>query len=524
MLPVRRNYLLFATVALVGAASAPAFAKTVTIDSSSANKKLSVAVADAYAAEDGPDIINIHIDQLDLDTTEIVLDKPITINGDADGNGNKADILVDVSAIKAAATVGDAARCYIEIQSPGDVAISDLQIHPNFDNDVATGTANDDQLVDAIRMNRHLDQTTTPTHSLTRVWISGSDSDDNFVRLDNKDALYAMDGVKRWSRQNTASSRGVINIAKATTFGIGNYNAVLTDCHSGLGMGEALNIPAEGGVVTVNSGLYGHSGNNGIRVSGAIVSLIGNRTNRLRIVNVPNINASNSHGIFNATATFGTVEYVDIASINTGRNIQINGNITMPLKHSRLMGKFTSTQNTPLYFTNVNSKINAEGVTIVGSGTNASGQNPMEFQEGMGTAGNCFFTNCIFTSENLGYINNRNLDNTGHLTFTNCALPTDNTAGESLRVTDPINVPAGTNNFTVTNAVITSPQYMLTRDDYDWSEAQGHGKPGNGQGNVNVYRPSNPAYAAAATGGAPLVGGAGQLPAGIAFEQWMLME
>jgi len=524
MSPAKRNYLLFATVALLGAASMPTNAKTVTIDSSSASKKLSVAVADAYAAEDDADIIEIHIDQLEMDTTEIMLNKPITINGDADGNGTKADILVDIPTIKSAATVGEAARCYIEIESPGDVIINDLKIHPNFDNVVAAGNEFDVELVDAIRMNRHVDQTTTPTHQLNRLWISGSDANDNYIPLDNKNDLYNMAGVKRWSRKASDASRGIIQISKNSTFGTGNFNAVLTDCHVGLGQGEALNIPAEDGNVTINSGLFGHSGNNGIRVSGDTISLIGTRLNRMRIVNVPNINASNSHGIFSATGTFATIEYVDIATINTGRNMQIDGGITVPMKHCRLMGKYTPTQNAPLFFTDNNSDMTAEGITVVGSGTNVSGINPMEFPAGLNNNGNSFFTDCVFTSENLGYINNKNTDATGKLTFTNCALPTDGGTSESLRTSSAVQEPVGIDNVTITGGVTVSPQYMLTRNDYDWSEAQGHGKPGNGQGNVNVYRPSNPAYAAAATGGAPLVGGAGQLPAGIAFEQWMLME
>lgn len=493
-------------------------ALTVTVDQTTT--KLSEAVAAAYAADDGPDIINIMVDNLAMDTTEIVLDKPITIVGDADGDGVKCDILVDVTTIISAPHVGIESRCYLEIQSPGDVVISDLKIHPNFDN-VVSGTGNADTLVDAIRFNRHVDDTTTPTHVLNRVWVSGSDSADNYVPLDTAADLYNQAGVKRWSRQSGSSAHGVINVAKDATMGFGSYNAELIDCHAGLGMGEALNIPAEGGHVTVSGGLYGHSGNNGIRVSGAVVSLTGSATNRLRIVNVPNINSSNSHGIFNATATFDKVEWVDIASINTGRNIQINGGIPMHLENCRLMGKLTPTANAVLYNTHVMSTVIAEDTTIVGAGSN---YNPFEIQPD--NDANHIFTDVIFSSEGLGQIRNRNIDNVGSITFTNCALPVDGAAGESLNVTEPVfQDPVLTSpNYTQTGTVTVSPNYMLTVTDYDWSEAQGEGKPGNARGNANVLRPSNPAYANAASDGGALTGGAGPAAAGVDASVWMLME
>ncbi len=510
---------IFWIIALAGAATqAPAM--TVTVDATSTITKLSEAVAVAYAAEDGADVINIMVNSLAMDDTEIVLDKPITINGNADGDGNKCDILVDVLAIQAKDLVGIDARCYLEIQSPGAVVVNDLKIHPNADL-VIGGTGNPLTLVDGIRFNRHLDQTTTPTHVMNRVWVSGSDADNNYVPLDTSADLYGMTGIKRWSRQSGSSAHGVINVSKDSTIGTGNYNLQLNDCHAGLGIGEALNIPAEGGHVTVNGGLYGHSGRNGIRVSGDTVKLTGSPTNRLRIVNVPNINASDSHCIFNATGTFEAVEWVDMAAINTGRNIQVNGAITMPVSNCRLMGKLTATANPIFYMTNNNSNVLVEDTTIVGAGNN---YNPFEVLPA--NDAHSTFTDVIFTSENLGQIMNRNNDTVGGLAFINCAIPTDGELAESLLTTAPIfqdPAVAGTPNYTESNTVTASPDYLLTLQDYDWSEAQGEGKPGNARGNANVYRPSNPAYVGAASDNGDLVGGAGPAPSGIDPSLWMLM-
>jgi hypothetical protein len=515
------NYKIFPQAALAatlmagGLSTAPA--KTLSI--TDPNTKLSDAVADVYALDDGPDVIDIMVDKLSTDTTEIMLNQAITINGDADGNGKKCDILVDVTAIRGALNVGDEMKCYLEIESPGDVVINDLQIHPNRDNTV-TGAGDNANLVDGIRFNRQADASTTPTHTLNRVWVSGSNAADEFVRLDTADDLYTSGGLKHWSRQSGSSAHGIIHIGKASTLGTGDFNVVLNNCHAGLGFGDALNIPAEKGHVTVNGGLYGHSGGHGIRVSGDTVSLTGSHTNRLRILRVPNVGGQDKHAIFSATGTFDKVEWVDIASMNTGRNLQVNGGIPVPMANCRLMGKLGNNTNPILLMTNNTSCVNMVDCTIVGSGGAAS-----PFEAPNGTTAVSTFTDCIFTSENLGQINNNNDDTTGALIFTNCALPTDGVSAESLNQTTPISLDAGleaTPNYTVTAPVTVSPMYMLTRDDYDWSEAQGEGKPNNSKGNTNVYRPSNPAYKGAATNG-DLVGGAGDFPAGIDAAEWMLM-
>lgn len=509
-----KYFIFLSAAAICGLVSMPAHAKELTITSSNL-MKLSEAVADVYAADDGPDIINIEVDSLPMDDTTIYLTQAITINGDADANGEKCDILVDITAIRASDAPDP--NAYIDISSTGNVTINDLKIHPNFDN-VVVNTGNHTNLVDAIRINRSPVETAIlPVHTLARVWVSGSDASDNYVPLDTADDLYNMPGVKKWSRQSGTSSHGIINLSKS---GDGLYNAVLDNCHAGLGYGDALNIPAEGGHVTVIGGLYGHSGNNGLRVSGDVVTLTGSHTNRLRIVNVPNIGGTNSHGIANAIATFDRVEWVDIASINTGRNVQVNGAIPMPMNNCRLMGSLSGSGNPMLYLTNPNSTINMVDCTMVGSSTN---NNPIEIRHN--SEANNTFTNCIFVSDELGQIMYKNEDNVGTATFTNCGIPTDGFTGESLNTSEPISAdplvtPA---TYTVTDSVSASPRFMLTLADYDWSENQGAGQTGNDRGNVNVFRPSDPAYQGASNDGSNLVGGAGDYPARIEADVWMLM-
>src|SRR5690606_34102202 len=119
----------------------------------------------------------------------------------------------------------------------------------------------------------------------------------------------------------------------------------------------------------------------------------------------------------------------------------------MPLNNCRLMGKLTPTANAVLYNTNAGSTVIAENTTIVGAGNN---YNPFEIQAT--NNGNQVFTNVIFTSEGLGQIMNRNNDDIGSITFTNCALPTDGVEGESLNVTEPV----------FQDPVLTAPNYTET--------------------------------------------------------------
>ena len=89
---------LGAGLALFTAAPA-ANAITVTIDGVSSPTLLSDAINTALSANDGNAIVDIKVDSLPTADRQIVINKPITINGDADNNGVPCDILVDINGI-----------------------------------------------------------------------------------------------------------------------------------------------------------------------------------------------------------------------------------------------------------------------------------------------------------------------------------------------------------------------------------------------------------------------------------------
>src|SRR5688572_2145993 len=123
----------FALMAAVSAGSTVCSAATIVVDGVKVTK-LSEAVIAAEQADDGPHVINITTDKLPAADGQVILSETTTINGDADGNGTKCDILADVKSIRAQ-PVGRSGRekGYLEVQCAGVVTINDLQIHPNAD-------------------------------------------------------------------------------------------------------------------------------------------------------------------------------------------------------------------------------------------------------------------------------------------------------------------------------------------------------------------------------------------------------
>src|SRR5688572_7226055 len=90
--------------ALAGMTMLGSTASAITINVDGSNyTTLSAAVAAAYAADDGEDIINLNVDQLAAADGQILLNKPITINGDGNNNDIQCDLLVDMTSIIAAA-------------------------------------------------------------------------------------------------------------------------------------------------------------------------------------------------------------------------------------------------------------------------------------------------------------------------------------------------------------------------------------------------------------------------------------
>lgn len=502
--------------------STSASAVTINVDGSN-HTTLSSAVAAAYAADDGADIINLNVDSLPTADGQILLDKPITINGDGNNNDIQCDLLVDMTGIIAAADIGGGGKAYIEISSAGDVTISEVRMHPNADGTFTTA----DTLVGAIRIFKPLNAGETGNYTFTKVYASGSDSSSGnaYVSLETGADLYNQAGVHKWGgllaqQDGNIGGYGVIQLTNAG--GAGIYNTVIDHCQAGLSYGAALNIPAEGGFTTVLGGLYGHCGRDGIRASGTTITLQGTSSDRLRVVRNTNIAAANSHSVeVLGGASVPLMEYVDVAGCLTANGFNIRGGTVEVMRFCRALGKLgAAPTNHALFLNAANPVVLMEDCTIHGqagftAGVQAAVVSPTEFRDS------------IFTNEGDGVTSSIDHNaTTGTLTYTNCAIPIDGEPNESLP-NPPFTGNGGPQDLSdpsIVSPVLVSPDYLLTLADYDWSAAQGSTNPLNGPGNANVLRPSNASYLTAASGGTPLTGGAGPLLSGIESGTWMLME
>jgi len=517
-------------LALVAAGSyhGPANAATVVIDGTIVTS-LSQAVTLAQTAGDSPHTINIMTDTI-VNDVQVSITQPMVINGNADGDDTKCDVLVDVAAIKLAPAVslpGAVEKAYITVQTSGTVQINDLNIHPNTDGVDETDVVGD--RVDGIRLMKPNTVEEAGNYILTRVNVSGSDANNNYIALDTGADLYAS-AAKKWSSgkgvdsvNNAHTAHAVVQVANGP--GAGTFSATLDHCHIGLGKSAAINIPTEGsGRREILGGVYGHCGTDGIRVSGNNTDIRGTRDDRVRVLRSTNITGGNAHCIeIDSNGRIGTMEYVDIAGMNSANLLKLNdGNGNdfsriSTLRFVRGLGKFNDGSNAGLYL-NTDSRLpDMADCTFVGPATN---NNPV--QTALSFKGNLIVKDTIFTSVNLGQLI---LDNSAgtDLSFTNCALPVDGVAGESLSISGAIGGGTRAVEPTLTNNIAVSPQYLLTLEDYDWSDAQGTGDPNNGPGNNNVLRPSNTAYGTASSTGGALNGGAGPSNAGIDANVWMLM-
>jgi len=510
------------------AASAPA--AIIDLDGTT-YKTLSEAVAAAYANEDGADIINIKVNALPTaDTGWIVLDKPIIINGDAengDGDGTPCDLIADNGAIAALAAQTDIGKAYIVVNAPGDVFINDLRIHPLVD---GVFNRSPNQQVLGIRCQRPISGTDTGHYTFKNVEVSGSDASGNFINLATGADLYNQTDVKHWAGDNRGDNYALLNgVIQLDDTGAGVYDTVLDHCKAGLGYGSALNMNAGAGTHQVLGGAYGHCGRDGIHVQGPGVTIRGTHDDRVRIIRSTNISAANSHGFeMHGGSEVSLLEYVDIAGVNTANCISVSGGHLAKMSFVRAMGKFTTdTNNHVVYVNGATTQVDlVENCTFNGNSTGNFGYVPFQV---MSTVPNSIeFKDSIFTcsapdassTPPPGTVTLQPVL-TPPFSFTCCALPNDGYAGESLASTPLAGDGAAT--AIQTGIVSASPHYALTLSDYDWSDNQGAGIAGNGPGNANVFRPTNPVYNNAASGGARLNGGAGAAAAGIDASEWMLM-
>lgn len=518
---MKKGRIFLGLAAMAGLVAVPTSLEgaTITVDGSTYSR-LSDAVHAAQAQDDGPHVINVNVDSISLDV-QTLINEPMTINGDADGNGVKCDILVDNgTGIRGSDNIGNPEKCYIEIQSLGAVVINDLKIHPNADGAASGG---DLQRVDAIRMYRPEAATGAADYTLNRVFISGSDSSSNYIDLDQDADLYGLTGVRRWGwGGNNNGGNAVIQLTNAPSTATVFYNATLNNCHAGLGKSSAVNVAAEGGFITINGGLFGHVARDGIRITGTTVTLTGSVTDRIRVLRCPNERRENAHAIeIEADAYVPLMEYVDTAVVETGHNFKFNARaIVDVMRFCRAIGNLDNNSDNPtMVFSNLVQIGSIEDCTFVGD---VPQLNPLQILNDFD--GSVNLKDCIFTSLNQGLILDANLDTTGTVSFTHCALPTDGTVGESLITTGPVEVSGAGGTVSQSNTISVSPNYILTKAAYDWSDAQGSGNPANGAGNANVLRPSNAVYLTSASDGGALTGGAGPLASGIDAGTWMLME
>ena len=510
------NYKFALTAVTAAILASTCGAVTVVVDSAapevagSSYQKLSTAMD--YVNVNGTslltsNVITIMSDQIPLDG-EVVVNVPVTIEGDGNNNGVKCDILADVASIQTTTTLkGQPERCYLEVQaSSGTVTINNLKIHPNADNITNS--------VDGIRTYKPVNAGETGDYVFNNVWVSGSNSSDQFLALDTKVDLYGQAGVKRWSISpgtggNTANA--VIQVTSAG--GSGTYKATLNNCHAGLGKQSAMNIPNANGT-TVTGGLYGHSLRDGIRCSGNSITLTGSPTNRIRVLRVPNETGRDAHCVeVEGANKVIKMEYVDVAPIMSGNGFKFfgtsaNGGVNL-MRYCRAMGKLDNGANAMFFMTESCKADNVRNCTFVGSGSN---YNPLE------TAGVYLgvakFYDCIFTSENVGSLMIDNNVTTNPRFFTNCAMPTDLFTSESLSSTQPVRnriTGQSTNLPTMTNTIATSPHFVKVLADYDWSESAVSVDGSNAlAGNPDVLRPAvSSAYRNAASDGSDLTGGAG---------------
>lgn len=307
----------FAALAAVWGGCGIAFGATIEVDGVKI-KSLAIAVETAQATDDGPHIINITVDKLPAADGRVYISEPMTINGDADGNGVKCDILADVQSIQAVPMKkSQREKGYLEVQCAGRVEINDLMIHPNADASTAEA-----EFVDAVRLLAPKRPADHGEYILNRVWASGSDGNngDTFVPLDTTEDLYSKPGIKKWSGQDKRMAHSIIQLDKSkpkrkALKELGSYDSTLTDCRAGLGHGPALNIAANEGTHVINGGLFGHCGNAGIRLAGENITLKGTADNRIVVLRAVHEPAANERGAISGLydARIDLIEYVDVA-------------------------------------------------------------------------------------------------------------------------------------------------------------------------------------------------------------------
>jgi len=467
----------------------------------------------------GGHTINVMVNNI-TDNGEVVINVPMTINGDGNTDGFKCDVLVDLATIRADATQrGNVEKAYLEVQTVGAVTINDLKIHPSSDCPDAAPS------VDGIWLYEPAVIGGTGNYTLNRVWVSGSDVNDNYVDLDTSNDLFTL-ATKKWSMLGPGGqgddANAVIHIANNISAGTdGVLNAELNNCMAGLGTANGVNAKSRGGSIKINGGLYGHVSRDGININGTGVTLTGSPTNRLRLLRSTMVSGSDSHLVeVHNGANVSAIEYVDAAGFNTAQCFKVwsygsGGNATVQtMQYVRVLGKLGTPGNNPVALLSAKGGINnMSNCTFFANSGGTSSHNPLQVNSDI--TRNINIKDSIFASNNAGAIlSGANLTGNGIKLLQNSGLPTVGGITSEQLANPPVTGAAASNIVPAysdpsANNVSACPVFIKTASQYNWSETEVDPTGTNLlAGNPDVLRPSHPSYANASSTG-DLTGGAG---------------
>jgi hypothetical protein len=492
---MRNNLKAMAALAVAfGLPVAANAALTVTVDGvggdSTHYAKLSDAVTYVNANSSEPNVINVTVDSTPLDAGQILVNVPMTINGDADANTTSCDILVDVTTIKGAGTadVGQVGKAFMEVSATGAVTINNLRIHPNANG--GTGTA----VVDAIVF--YKPAAGAGIYTMTNVLVSGSGTGNVYLPVDADTRQYYAAGSLKW--YGYGGGHGAINCLDGT--GTGTYDVTLNDCQAGVARETSLNIANTSGNVTVNGGIYGQCGGSGIRVeAGTGVTIQGTLSDRVRVpyCNSTGLGYNDVNVIGNSIVpVFKYVDIIDTTISTTnpnGSGLMVNLG-TMPNVQFVRVGNPTA-YGFPIDVVNGTVAVSDSTFYAKGNGSTVGSQN----QPAHIDAGIVSFTDCIFASSNAGAVNIAG----GTVDLSHCALPTDGYTTESLATPPVVGTPT-----TNVSPLGDSPHFVS----YIYNPAD--------PANSSYLRPSTVSYNTASSTAGALNGGAGAPPTLV--EDWNL--
>jgi len=285
-------------------------------------------------------------------------------------------------------------------------------------------------------------------YTMNRVSASASNGSGVFQDPETTTDLYYISGVARW--YGYLAANGIFNLTD--TGGAGTYNATLNDCEAAVARSHCLNIANLSGTTVINGGFYGHAGQDNIRITSTGVTLTGTAYSRLRSY-LGNRSSSGVNIRILAGAVVTLMEWVDS---DMGTGVAAGGGANL-----RLEGTITSMNRCRFGVISGGSTFLGAPMHVLGAGTatitnstfhaapNPNAINPVLVDAA--ATGALSFTNCIFTSANLGQVQ---LSGAGAYSIATSGVPTDGDTGESLNTATPV---VGTS---PTGSITQSPTYL----------------------------------------------------------------